>query len=141
MSAATHLQPLNKHKLTRLTTYLPDGVTATDELVRIAIDHDRVLLATWEDSATARRLAAHPVADITPCTLRGKTAGSPIRLRAHLLDGAESRRAARLMALRFPFQQRLGAPLSHRLLRRRILYYELRPMDEQHIETMLGCPD
>lgn len=141
MSSAQLLKPLHQHRLTRLTTYFADGITAVSELVRIVVDHDRVVFGTWEDSEHAARLREYPLADITPCTLRGEPVGTPIRMRAHPLTGDDAQRAGEMLVLRFPLQQRLGAPLSNRLLRRRTLYYELRPMVGQHIEPMEGCPD
>lgn len=142
MSVATLLQPLRQHKLAKLTTYQPDGVAAVDELTRITLDGDRVLIALAEDAAQVRRLDGHSLADLTPCAVNGTRTGPPIRVHATRLTGNEAEYAARLFTVRFPVQQRLGPPLSHRLLRRRTVYFELRPHPEQAPdERVEGWPD
>ncbi|MDS1269661.1 PPOX class F420-dependent oxidoreductase [Lipingzhangella sp. LS1_29] len=142
MSVATLFQPLRQHKLAMLTTYHPDGVTSVDDLTRIALDNDRVLLAVAEDAGAAARLDGHPLADLTPCSADGTRTGAPIRVEATRLRGTEAERAARLLTVKFPVQQRLGPPLSSRLLRRRTVYFELRPHTEQApAECAEGWPD
>ncbi|MFC7326145.1 PPOX class F420-dependent oxidoreductase [Marinactinospora rubrisoli] len=141
MSAATILSSFKHHKIALLTTYLSDGVSAVNTPVRIAVDGDRVLFRSWEDSDDAARIRHHPVVDLRPCTVRGAPTGKPVRAAARLLDGAEARHAARVLGMRQPVMQRWAVPISHRLLRYRTLHYELRPLIEEEVESAEGWPD
>ncbi|GAA3730054.1 hypothetical protein HDA32_006024 [Spinactinospora alkalitolerans] len=141
MSAATILKTFHREKTALLTTYHQDGMTAVDTPVRIAVDGDRVLFRAWEDSGEAERLRRHPVADLRPCTFRGDPNGLPVRGGVKPLEGGEAQRAARMLSRRHPVLQGWAVPLSHRLVRRRTLYYELCPRDDAEIESNEGCPD
>jgi hypothetical protein len=53
--------------------------------------------------------------DIAPSTARGRPTGPAIGATARRLEGAEARRAARLLAGKHPLLHGLLVPLTHRL--------------------------
>ncbi|MBB6174222.1 hypothetical protein HNR23_004282 [Nocardiopsis mwathae] len=141
MSAATLLRHFHGYKTALLTTYRRDGMRCVSTPVSIVVDRDRVLFRTWADSGKAKRLRAHPVADLRPCTFRGRPTGPAVRCEVRLLDGDEEQRAARMLGRRHPFLQRWAVPISHRMLRYRTLHYELRPVGDETPRSAEGWPD
>lgn len=140
MSTATPLTSFRGHRTALLSTYDQDG-TSVDTPVNIALDSGRVLFCAWEDSDRAQRLRLNPVADLRPCTTRGRPSGNPVHGRAQQLEGAEVQRAARILRRRHPMSQRWSAPISERLLRYRVLYYALTPDHDEEIQSVEGWPD
>lgn len=145
MTPASLLKLFHQHKTALLTSYRDDGLDGVDTPVSIVLDGDRVVFRTWSDSAKAERLRTMPVADLRPCTFGGTPLGVPVRGKVRLLHGDEAKEATRLLTRHHPMVQGWGVPLSHRLLRHRPLYFELRPVDEDgheaRVESAEGWPD
>lgn len=139
MTVATTLKSLGRLNTALLTTYCSEGLKAEDVRVRIAVEDERILFGIGEDSEHVERLHHYPIVDLTPCSPRGVQAGPPIRAQVRRLEGPDSQAAARRLMRTHPFY--LTVPLSHRLLRYRNQYYELRPFEDQHIESAEGAPD
>ena len=79
-----------------------------------------------------RRLRHNPRVDIAPSTARGRPTGPGIQATARRLEGAEARRAARLLAGKHPLLHGLLVPLSHRLGRAKTdktVHFQLTPLD------------
>ncbi|QVQ50440.1 PPOX class F420-dependent oxidoreductase [Spiractinospora alimapuensis] len=139
MPATTILKPLSRHRTAVLTTYGPDGLTPQTTQVRFVIDGDRVLVGVPRGSAHQARLDEHPVADLTPCTLRGTVAGSPVRARVRGLDGGDARRAGMLLTKADPF--RMVRPLTLTQFATRLVCYALEPLPDQDNESVEGAPE
>jgi len=115
---------MRQAKTILLTSYRRDGF-AVGTPVSIAFDGDRAFFRTWHEAWKSKRLARNPTVTVAPSTVRGKAIGPALSARARLLEGADARLAARALARRHPFLQRLLVPLTHRLMRYRTLHYEL----------------
>jgi uncharacterized protein len=115
---------LREVKTVLLTTYKRDG-SGVATPVSIAFDGDRAFFRTWHKAWKAKRLAHDPRVEVAPSTLRGKATGPALSAQARLLDGQDARVAARALAGRHPFLQRLLVPMAHRLMRYRTMHYEL----------------
>lgn len=141
MSTAALLREFRHHKTALLTTYHRDGITAVNTPVSIALHGDRLLFRAGQGSDTATRIADHPVVDLRTCTFWGEPTGTPLRGMVRPLEGDRAREAARVLQLRHPVLQRWALPLSHRLLRYQPLYYELRLVPGDEVESSEGWPD
>ena len=124
MNAA--LAPIRDAKTILLTTYKRDG-TAVATPVSVAFDGERAFFRSYDKAWKTKRLRRNPAVQAAPATLRGKATGPAIRARATLLDGEESRVAARALARRHRVLQAILVPTAHRLLRYRTMHYELVP--------------
>ena len=118
------LDNLRQTKTVLLTTYKRDG-TPVATPVSIAFDGDRAFFRTWHKAGKAKRLRNNPTVEVAPSTFGGKDSGPAIRAEAHLLSGADARRAAKVLATRHRVLQAVLVPLLHRLMRYRTMHYEL----------------
>jgi PPOX class probable F420-dependent enzyme len=88
--------------------------------VSLAVDGDYAYLRTFEKAGKTRRIHNNPTVDIAPSTARGQPTGptdGAIQATARRLEGAEVRRAARLLTYKHPLLHGLLVPLTHRLRR------------------------
>jgi hypothetical protein len=117
---------LRDTKTILLTTHKRDG-TPVGTPVSIAFDEERAFFRTWHKAGKAKRLRNNPDVEVAPANLRGEPSREPIRAHTRLLDGADAKLAARVLARRHRVLQRLLVPAFHRLMRYRTLHYELLP--------------
>lgn len=118
-----------EQKTVLLTTYRGNG-TPVPTPVSIAVDGDRAVVRSFEKAGKTRRLRNDPSVEVAPCTSRGISTGPAIRAAARLLDGEESRRAARLLRRKYPLLHGFMVPLAHRVGRSktgRTVHFELIP--------------
>ena len=107
-----------------LTTYRRNGDPVATP-VNIAVEGDRAFIRTYDKAGKARRIRNNPIVQIAPSTFRGKTTGTPMRLKSRLLDDDEAALARRLINRKYRILQGLVVPLVHWLRRTRTLHYEL----------------
>ena len=75
-----------------------------------------------------KRLRNDPRVEFAASTLRGRSAGPPVRARAILLDGDQARIAAGALARQHRVLQGIVVPLAHRLRHYQTMHaYELVP--------------
>jgi PPOX class probable F420-dependent enzyme len=130
-AAAPRLARFARQKTAVLTTYRRDGTPVPTPL-SVVVDGDRLLIRSYEKSGKARRIRNRPEVEIAPSTARGKPTGPATRATARLLDGADSRRAARLLARKYPGLHGIVVPWGHRLSRAKVgatVHYELVPVE------------
>ena len=120
--------PLKDTKTVLLTTYRRDG-TAVDTPVSIAFDGERAFFRSYDKAWKTKRLRNNPDVQVAPSTVTGATTGPAIDARATLLEDGEARVAARALARRHRVLQALVVPLTHRLMRYRMMHYELHPRE------------
>jgi len=120
------LDPLRGTKTILLTTYKKDG-TPVATPVSIAFDGNRAFFRSYDKAWKTRRLRRNPAVQAAPATLRGQPTGPAVRARAILLDGAQTRIAARALARRHRILQAVLVPAAHRMMRYRTMHYELVP--------------
>jgi PPOX class probable F420-dependent enzyme len=116
--AAHQLAPYVRQKTVLLTTYRKDG-TPVGTPVSIAVDGDHAFVRSFQKAGKTRRLRHNPAAELAPSTARGRPTGPAVPVRLRLLDGAESKRAARLLARKHPLLHGVLVPLAHRAGRAR----------------------
>jgi len=107
-----------------LTTYRRNGDPVATP-VNIAVEGDRAFIRTYDKAGKARRIRNNPIVQIAPSTFRGKTTGTPMRLKARLLEDDEAAMARRLINRKYRILQGLVVPLLHWLRRTKTLHYEL----------------
>ena len=107
-----------------LTTHRRNGDPVATP-VNIAVEGDRAFIRTYDKSGKARRIRNNPIVQIAPSTFRGKTTGTPMRLKARLLDDDEAALARRLINRKYRILQGVVVPLVHWLRRTKTLHYEL----------------
>jgi uncharacterized protein len=115
---------IRQAKTILLTTYKRDG-SGVDTPVSIGFDGDRAFFRTWHEASKSTRLARNSSVTVAPSTVRAKTIGPALSAQARLLEAGDAQLAARALARRHPFLQRLLVPVTHRLMRYRTLHYEL----------------
>jgi len=123
------LAPFVRQKTILLTTYRRDGTPGSTP-VSIAVDGDRAYVRSFENAAKTRRLRTNPAVEVTPSTARGAPTGPALPARMRRLDGAEHRRAAHLLASKYPFLHGILVPLMHRIMRAKTgptVHFELVP--------------
>jgi len=128
-AATPALARFARQKTVLLTTFRRDS-TAGSTPVSIAVDGDRAYVRSFENAAKTRRLRANPAAEVAPSTARGTPTGTALPARMRRLDGAEHRRAGRLLAAKYPLLHGVLVPLAHRVLRAktgRTVHFELLP--------------
>jgi PPOX class probable F420-dependent enzyme len=121
-----------RQKTVLVTTYRQDG-RPVGTPVSLAVDGDHAYLRSFEQAGKTRRLRNNPRVDVAPSTARGRPTGPTLQATARRLEGAESRRAARLLAAKHPLLHGLLVPLTHRLGRARTgktVHFELTPLDQ-----------
>ncbi len=127
MSAnANRLRPLVEQTNVLLTTYRRTG-EGVGTPIHLVVDGDRAVFRTWNTTGKVKRLRNNPEVTIAPSTIRGEPTGEAIRAAVRELTGREAARAAQLLTGKYPVMHRL-IPVLHRLMRRRTLHYELRPL-------------
>jgi len=107
-----------------LTTYRRNGDPVATP-VNIAVEGDRAFIRTYDKAGKARRIRNNPIVQIAPSTFRGKTTGTPMRLKARLLEDDEAAMARRLINRKYRILQGLVVPLLNWLRRTKTLHYEL----------------
>jgi hypothetical protein len=120
------LEALRHSGTVLLTTYKRDG-TPVATAVSLAFDGPRAFFRSYDKTWKIKRLRNNPLVEVAPSTLRGTPTGDPVRARATLLSGDDSRLAAATLARRHRLLQGVLVPLIHRLLHYRTMHYELHP--------------
>jgi PPOX class probable F420-dependent enzyme len=118
-----------RQKTIRLTTFRKDGNPGTSP-VSIVVDGDRAYFRSFERAVKVRRIRRNPNVEFGPATASGKPSGPMQPGHVLLLDGAEYRKAARLLRRKYPVLHGVVVPLVHRLMRRkygRTVHAELVP--------------
>jgi PPOX class probable F420-dependent enzyme len=134
-ATTSELVPFVEQKTVLVTTFRRDG-TPVRTPVSLAVDGDRAVIRSFERAGKTRRLRNNPMTEVAPSTTRGRATGPAIRAHARRLDGAESKRAARLLRRKYPFLQGVLVPLSHRIGRARTgktVHFELIPGHEEAV--------
>lgn len=127
MSAkANLLRPFVEQTNVLLTTYRRTG-EGVGTPIHLVVDGDRAVFRTWNTTGKVKRLRNNPDVTIAPSTIRGEPTGEVIRATVRELTGREAARAAQLLSGKYPVMHRL-IPVLHRMMRRRTLHYELRPI-------------
>jgi PPOX class probable F420-dependent enzyme len=119
--------PLRTQKTIVLTTYRRSGADVPTP-VSVAVDGDRAVFRTFDRAGKTARLRRDPHVTVAPSNARGRVSGPPVTARARLLDGPDSRQAARLLRRKYPLLHGVLVPLTHRLLRHRFgrtIHFEL----------------
>lgn len=138
-AAAPALARFVRQKTILLTSYRRDG-RPVGAPVSIVVDGERAYVRSPGTGGKIKRIRNNPLVEIAPCTSSGKPTGPAVRMRAHLLDGAEYDHASRLIARKYPMLQGVFVPLTHRLGRARFgptAHLALTPVDDRstHQET------
>jgi hypothetical protein len=74
--------------------------------------------------------------EVAPSTAQGRSTGPGMQATARRLEGAEARRAARLLARKHPLLHGVLVPLTHRLGRPKTgktVHFQLTPLDHGQI--------
>jgi uncharacterized protein len=121
------LEPFVDQNTVLLTTYRRDG-TGVGTPVHIAVDGDRAFIRTWDTAWKLRRIRNNPEVEVAPSTVGGRPTGPAIRARASVLDGAESKYAAEMLARKYPILHGVLIPRLHRLRGNRTMHIELTPV-------------
>ena len=120
-----------RQKTVLVTTYRRDGRPVSTP-VSLAVDGDHAYLRSFEKAGKTRRLHNNPRVEVAPSTARGRPTGPAIQATARRLQGAEARRAARLLAAKHPLLHGVLVPLTHRLGRPKTgktVHFQLTPLD------------
>jgi len=112
-----------------LTTYRRDG-SPVGTPVNVVVENGRALIRTWDTAGKLKRMRNDPEVEIAPSTFRGKVTGPAMRARARVLSGAQSERARKLLARKYPFIHGFLVPLIHRLQNQKTVHIELLPLDD-----------
>jgi PPOX class probable F420-dependent enzyme len=110
------LAPFVRQKTISLTTFRKDG-TAGSSPISIVVDGDRAYFRSFERAIKVRRIRRNPHVEFGPATGSGKPTGPAQAGCVRLLDGAEYRRAARLLRQKYPLLHGVLVPTAHRLMR------------------------
>lgn len=110
------LAPFVRQKTISLTTFRKDGTPGSSP-ISIVVDGDRAYFRSFERAIKVRRIRRNPRVEFGPATGSGKPTGSVQTGCVRLLDGAEYRRAARLLRQKYPFLHGVLVPAAHRLMR------------------------
>lgn len=129
-AAEGYFGALSRRTYTELVTFRRDG-TPVGTPVHLAArpDGERAYFRTWHTTGKAKRIRHTSRVALAPSTSRGRPTGPAVPARARLLDGAEARTAAELLAARHPVLHGVLIPRYHRLRGWRTLHYELTPAD------------
>jgi PPOX class probable F420-dependent enzyme len=130
-AASPALARFVRQKTVLVTTYRRDG-RPVGTPVSLAVDGDHAYLRSFEKAGKTRRIHHNPRVDIAPSTARGRPTGPGIQATARRLEGAESRRAAHLLARKHPLLHGVLVPLTHRLGRAKTgktVHFQLTPLD------------
>jgi PPOX class probable F420-dependent enzyme len=125
-----------RQKTVLVTTYCRDG-RPVGTPVSLAIDGDHAYVRSFQTAGKTRRLHHNPGVDIAPSTARGRPTGATVQATARRLEGAEARRAARLLAGKHPVLHGVLVPLTHRLGRTKTgmtVHFRLTPLDHGQVQ-------
>jgi uncharacterized protein len=111
--AGNYFEPLVKATYMQLTTFRRNG-QPVPTAVHVVTEGTAAYFRTWDASGKAKRLRHTPSVEVAPSTSRGRPSGPVLRAEARLLTGAESARAARLIARRHPVLHGWLIPWVHR---------------------------
>ena len=131
LAASPTLTRFARQKTVLVTTYRQDG-RPVGTPVSLAVDGDHADLRSFEQAGKTRRLHHNPRVEVAPSTARSRPTGPGIQATARRLEGAESRRAARLLAAKHPLLHGVLVPLTHRLGRAKTgetVHFQLTPLD------------
>jgi PPOX class probable F420-dependent enzyme len=131
-AASPALTRFVRQKTVLVTTYRQDGRPVSTP-VSLAVDGDHAYLRSFEQAGKTRRLRNNPRVEVAPSTARGRPTGPAILATARRLQGAEARRAARLLAAKHPLLHGVLVPLTHRLGRAKTgktVQFQLTPLDQ-----------
>jgi len=123
------LAAFNRQKTVVLSTYRRDG-TPVGTAVSIAVDGAHAYVRSFERAGKTRRIRNNAAVTIAPATMRGVPTAPALPATARRLADAEDRRAARVLARKYPLLHGVLVPLMHRLGRAktgRTVHFELRP--------------
>jgi PPOX class probable F420-dependent enzyme len=124
------LAALVRQKTVLVTSYRRDG-RPVGTPVSLAVDGDHAYLRSFERAGKTRRIRNNPRVEVAPSTARGRPTGPAVLVTARRLEGAESRRAARLLAGKHPLLHGVVVPLTHRLGRAKTgktVHFQLTPL-------------
>jgi PPOX class probable F420-dependent enzyme len=110
------LAPFVRQKTISLTTFRKDGTPGASP-VSIVVDGDRAYFRSFERAIKVRRIRRNPTVEFGPATASGKPTGSTRPGSVRLLDGAEYRKARRLLRQKYPVLHGVLVPSAHRLMR------------------------
>ena len=130
-AASPVLARLVRQKTVLVTTYRRDGRPVSTP-VSLAIDGDHAYARSFQAAGKTRRIHNNPRVEVSPSTARGRVTGPAIQATARRLEGAEARRAARLLAGKHPVLHGVLVPLTHRLGRAKTgktVHFQLTPRD------------
>jgi PPOX class probable F420-dependent enzyme len=105
--------PLRRANYMRLVTFRRSGLPVPTA-AHVVTDGPVAYFRTWDVSGKAKRLRHTSSVEVAPSTVRGRVRGPVLQAEAHLLTGAESERAARLIAGRHPLLHGRLIPWFHR---------------------------
>ncbi|MGV9303374.1 MULTISPECIES: PPOX class F420-dependent oxidoreductase [unclassified Nonomuraea] len=97
---------LGHEQYVSVTTYRKDG-TPVPTPVWAAQDGDAVVIWTVADSGKVKRMRANPAVTVTPCDVRGRLRGEPVRGRAEILSAGQTERVRGLLRAKYGLQGRL----------------------------------
>lgn len=109
----SYFGPLRRANYIRLVTFRRSGVPVPTP-VHVVTDGAVAYFRTWDVSGKAKRLRHTASVEVAPSTVRGRVRGPVLQAEAHLLTGAESEQAARLIAGRHPLLHGRLIPWFHR---------------------------
>jgi PPOX class probable F420-dependent enzyme len=112
------LAPFVRQKTILLTTFRRDG-TPVGTPVSIAVDGDHAYVRSFEKAFKTRRVRANPEVEFAPSDARGRPTGPGWRGRLDPATGEQYRRAARLLARKYPLLHGVLVPFIHRAMRSR----------------------
>jgi PPOX class probable F420-dependent enzyme len=136
IAASPVLARFLRQKTVLVTTYRRDGRPVSTP-VSLAVDGDHVYLRSFEKAGKTRRIRHNPRVEVAPSTARGRPTGPGIQGTARRLEGAEARRAARLLAAKHPLLHGVLVPLTDRLGRARTgktVQFHLTPLDHGQVQ-------
>jgi PPOX class probable F420-dependent enzyme len=118
------IDTLNRQKYVLLETRKRDG-SWVGTAVSIAADGERAYFRSYDAAGKAKRLRNFPEVRVTPSNFRGKPTGKALTGTATLLGADDARRAAGLLAAKYPILHRWLVPAAHRRKGWTTLHYEL----------------
>jgi uncharacterized protein len=109
------IETLGRRRNVVLTTYKRDG-TAVGTKVHLAVVDGRAYVRTYGKAWKWRRVRRTPDSRLEDLPVRGR-----------ILDGEEARRAAKLLARKYPILHGLLIPRAHKLMRTPTIHMEFVP--------------
>jgi uncharacterized protein len=114
-AADAYFAPLAGATYIQLVTFRRDGrPVGTAVHVVLADDGINAYFRTWNVAGKAKRLRHNAAVEVARSTFRGRPTGPGLHAQAQLLAGADSERAAGLLAARHPVLHGKLIPWYHR---------------------------